>query len=89
MARNYTKEAGVRQLERKIGDICRKTAREILETKKKSVRVTERNIAHYLGKELYIYQMARYMDQRRRRYAADRGQYYAGRGRGASDRTDG
>ncbi len=58
MARNYTKEAGVRQLERKIGDICRKTAREILETKKESVRVTERNIAHYLGKELYIYKMA-------------------------------
>ncbi len=54
MARNYTKEAGVRQLERKIGDICRKTAREILETKKESVRVTERNIAHYLGKELFV-----------------------------------
>lgn len=63
MARNYTKEAGVRQLERKIGDICRKTAREILETKKKSVRVTERNIAHYLGKELYIYQMANEADE--------------------------
>lgn len=63
MARNYTKEAGVRQLERKIGDICRKTAREILETKKESVRVTERNIAHYLGKELYIYQMANDADE--------------------------
>ena len=63
MARNYTKEAGVRQLERKIGDICRKTAREILETKKESVRVTERNIAHYLGKELYIYQMANEADE--------------------------
>ncbi len=61
MARNYTKEAG--QLERKIGDICRKTAREILETKKESVRVTERNIAHYLGKELYIYQMANEADE--------------------------
>ena len=63
MARNYTKEAGVRQLERKIGDICRKAAREILEMKKESVRVTERNLSHYLGKELYIYQMANESDE--------------------------
>ncbi len=63
MARNYTKEAGVRQLERKIGDICRKAAREILETKKGSVRVTERNLSNYLGKELYIYQMANDSDE--------------------------
>ncbi len=63
MARNYTKEAGVRQLERKIGDICRKAAREILETKKESVRVTERNLSSYLGKELYIYQMANESDE--------------------------
>lgn len=58
MARNYTKEAGVRQLERKIGEICRKTAKEMLETKKTKVQVTERNISKYLGKELYRYQMA-------------------------------
>lgn len=58
MARNYTKEAGVRQLERKIGEICRKTAKEMLETKKTKVQVTERNISRYLGKELYRYQMA-------------------------------
>lgn len=63
MARNYTKEAGVRQLERKIGDICRKAAREILETKKKAVHVTERNLHLYLGKELYIYQMANKVDE--------------------------
>ena len=63
MARNYTKEAGVRQLERKIGDICRKTAKEILEGKKKKVHVTERNLAAYLGKELYTYQMAGESDE--------------------------
>lgn len=56
MAGNYTKEAGVRQLERKIGDICRKSAREVLEKKKKCIRVTESNLEHYLGKELYQYQ---------------------------------
>lgn len=58
MARNYTKEAGVRQLERKIGEICRKAAKEIFETKKKSVHITERNLHLYLGRELYTYQMA-------------------------------
>ena len=63
IARNYTKEAGVRQLERKLGDICRKAAREILEMKKESIRVTERNLSHYLGKELYIYQMANDSDE--------------------------
>ena len=63
MARNYTKEAGVRQLERKIGDICRKVAMEILEKKKTSTHVTERNLEHYLGKELYSYQMANEEDE--------------------------
>ncbi|MBO1719985.1 endopeptidase La [Extibacter sp. GGCC_0201] len=63
MARNYTKEAGVRQLERKLGEICRKAAREILETKKKAVHITERNLHLYLGKELYTYQMANASDE--------------------------
>lgn len=63
IVRNYTKEAGVRQLERKIGDICRKAAREILETKKNAVHVTERNLHTYLGKELYIYQMKNDSDE--------------------------
>ena len=63
IARNYTKEAGVRQLERKIGDICRKSAREILEEKKKTIHVTERNLHLYLGKELYIYQMKNEQDE--------------------------
>lgn len=63
MARNYTKEAGVRQLERKIGGICRKAAREILEENKKSIHVTERNLSHYLGNELYTYQKANEKDE--------------------------
>ncbi|MGL6197896.1 MAG: endopeptidase La [Lachnospiraceae bacterium] len=63
MCRNYTKEAGVRQLERKIGEICRKTAKEILENKKKQVKITERNLANYLGKEKYSYQMANDTDE--------------------------
>ncbi len=48
---NYTREAGVRNLERKIGEICRKAAREFLEDKKKTIRVTESNLEKYLGKE--------------------------------------
>lgn len=63
IARNYAKEAGVRQLERKIGDICRKSAREILETGKSSIRVTERNLEKYLGKEKYSYQMINETDE--------------------------
>ncbi|HAX52575.1 endopeptidase La [Muricomes intestini] len=63
MARNYTKEAGVRQLERKIADICRKAAKEILTTKKKKVIITEKNIHKYLGKEKYTYKMANPVDE--------------------------
>ena len=58
MARNYTKEAGVRQLERKIGNVCRKAAKEILTTGRKKIAVTDRNIHRFLGKEKYSYQMA-------------------------------
>ena len=47
---NYTREAGVRNLSRRIGDICRKFARESLEGKK-SFKITEKNIGKYLGKE--------------------------------------
>ncbi|MBS5214454.1 MAG: endopeptidase La [Clostridiales bacterium] len=49
----YTKEAGVRNLERKLDEICRKAAKEILEDKKKFVKVTEARLPHYLGKEKY------------------------------------
>ncbi len=59
----YTKEAGVRTLERKIGQICRKTAREILEHEKKKVVVTTRNLSDFLGKERYNYLMANKKDE--------------------------
>ena len=58
MARNYTKEAGVRQLEREIGNVCRKAAKEILTTDRKKIAVTDRNMHRFLGKEKYTYQMA-------------------------------
>lgn len=63
MSHNYTREAGVRQLERQIGDICRKAAREILEEKKEKIRITESNLSKYLGKEKYVYQMANETDE--------------------------
>ena len=59
----YTREAGVRQLERKIGGICRKSAREILEDHKETIRITERNLEHYLGKEIYQFQKANEEDE--------------------------
>lgn len=49
----YTREAGVRNLERKLGEIARKAAREIYEGNKKAVRITEQNLEKYLGKEKY------------------------------------
>ncbi len=63
MAKNYTKEAGVRQLEREIGNICRKSAKEILTKDKKKIAVTEKNLGKYLGKEKYSFQMANASDE--------------------------
>ena len=60
---NYTKEAGVRQLERKIGAVCRKAAKEILEEKKTAVRITESNLSRYLGKERYHVEKANEKDE--------------------------
>ncbi|MBE5888867.1 MAG: endopeptidase La [Lachnospiraceae bacterium] len=51
--RSYTKEAGVRGLERKLGEICRKAAREIYQNKKRKINVTEKNLTKFLGKEKY------------------------------------
>lgn len=59
----YTKEAGVRSLERKIGEICRKAARQILEEKKDSVSVTSENLTDFLGNGKYTFQMANQTDE--------------------------
>lgn len=60
---NYTKEAGVRNLERCIGQICRKTARAIMEEGKKKVTVTTKNLSDFLGKEHFNYLMANKKDE--------------------------
>ncbi len=57
IARYYTKEAGVRQLERKIANICRKSAKQMLEERVDVVHVESGNLERYLGKEKYRYQM--------------------------------
>jgi len=59
----YTREAGVRNLERKIGEICRKAARKIYQGDKKTVRITENNLEKYLGKEKYSFDKANEMDE--------------------------
>ena len=56
LIRQYTREAGVRGLERRLAALCRKADREILEKGRRKVRVTERNLGKYLGKSLYDYQ---------------------------------
>lgn len=58
----YTREAGVRSLERKIGEICRKAARELMVKKKNSIRVTARNLEQYLGKHKFTINMANKTD---------------------------
>ena len=60
---NYTREAGVRNLERRIGDLCRKAAREFLENKKESVRITEGNLEKYLGRERITFTDANEKDE--------------------------
>ena len=60
---NYTREAGVRNLERRVGEICRKAAREFLEKKKKTVHITEGNLQKYLGKEKITFENANEEDE--------------------------
>lgn len=59
----YTKEAGVRSLERRIGTICRKAVRKIMEDGEKQVTVTAKNLTDFLGKERYSYLMKNKEDE--------------------------
>ena len=59
----YTREAGVRGLERKLGEICRKAARETLEKRKKSVKITEENLEKYLGRVRFTIQTLNNQDE--------------------------
>lgn len=61
--RYYTREAGVRELERQIAAICRKAARLIVSKEKKRVIITEKNIEEFLGKRKYRYGQAELEDQ--------------------------
>lgn len=59
----YTKEAGVRNLERKFGEICRKSARKILQEKEKQVVITKDNLEDFLGRSRYTYQKVNEKDE--------------------------
>lgn len=63
MIHQYTREAGVRNLERKIAAVCRKADREILEKDKSQIRVTEKNLEKYLGKTIYDFQKRNEKDE--------------------------
>jgi len=63
LIRNYTREAGVRNLERSIGTLCRKAAKQIVSGEKKKVVITTRNLEGYLGPEKYRFGLAEETDQ--------------------------
>ena len=63
LIRCYTREAGVRSLERRLGELCRKSARQILENDKKIVRISDANLEKFLGKPVYSFSMANEQDE--------------------------
>ena len=60
---NYTREAGVRSLERKIGDICRKAVKEQIDKGRSKTRVNEQNLEKYLGREKIFFDARNEKDQ--------------------------
>ncbi|MET1032609.1 endopeptidase La [Domibacillus tundrae] len=63
IVRYYTREAGVRSLERQLAAICRKAAKKIVSSEKKRVTVTDKNLQEYLGKHIFRYGQAETEDQ--------------------------
>lgn len=61
--REYTREAGVRNLERQIGTLCRKAAKQIVTANKKRIMITQKNLTHFLGASKFRYGMAEAEDQ--------------------------
>jgi ATP-dependent Lon protease len=61
--REYTRESGVRNLERKIATICRKTARQVVDDKTKKIQVTVQNLSLFLGTRQFRYGTAESVDQ--------------------------
>lgn len=60
---HYTREAGVRNLERQIANLCRKVAKRVVEEKLKSIHITPANLKKYLGNPYYRYEMANQKDE--------------------------
>ncbi|MED1861850.1 endopeptidase La [Fictibacillus nanhaiensis] len=63
LVRNYTREAGVRNLERQIAGLCRKAAKQIVSAEKKKVVLSAKNLEDYLGKPRFRYGQAELEDQ--------------------------
>lgn len=61
--RDYTRESGVRSLERQLASICRKAAREVLDKNKKRVRVDLHNLERYLGRPKYMRNLETLQDE--------------------------
>ncbi|PIU26658.1 MAG: endopeptidase La [Candidatus Aquicultor secundus] len=61
--REYTREAGVRGLERRIASICRQIARKVVEGEKKRLKITEKNLHEYLGPRQFSYGLAEEADE--------------------------
>ncbi|HJT55907.1 MAG TPA: endopeptidase La, partial [Ktedonobacteraceae bacterium] len=63
IARDYTREAGVRNLEREIGSLCRKIAKQVAEGKQTPIEVTAADVSEYLGRQRFFEEVAERIDR--------------------------